>query len=207
MQNFIDTYNVSRETYQKLETYVALLQEWRQKFNLVSNSSLADVWNRHIADSAQLFKYLNNEVDSVYDLGSGAGFPAMVLAVMAQEQYPQIKFTLMESITKKTVYLNAVKQELKLDNVTVINSRSEDLTLPKADVITARAVASLDKLLNCVFKFTSRQTKLIFPKGKSYKEELDEAEKFWNFKLKVDKSQTSQDGVILLLENLRRKTK
>lgn len=207
MQNFIDTYNVSRETYQKLETYVALLQEWQQKFNLVSNSSLADVWNRHIADSAQLFKYLNNEVDSVYDLGSGAGFPAMVLAVMAQEQYPQIKFTLMESITKKTVYLNAVKQELKLDNVTVINSRSEDLTLPKADVITARAVASLDKLLNCVFKFTSRQTKLIFPKGKSYKEELDEAEKFWNFKLKVDESQTSQDGVILLLENLRRKTK
>lgn len=207
MQNFIDTYNVSRETYQKLETYVALLQEWQQKFNLVSNSSLADVWNRHIADSAQLFKYLNNEVDSVYDLGSGAGFPAMVLAVMAQEQYPQIKFTLMESITKKTVYLNAVKQELKLDNVTVINSRSEDLTLPKADVITARAVASLDKLLNCVFKFTNRQTKLIFPKGKSYKEELDEAEKFWNFKLKVDESQTSQDGVILLLENLRRKTK
>lgn len=207
MQNFIDTYNVSRETYQKLETYVALLQEWQQKFNLVSNSSLADVWNRHIADSAQLFKYLNNEVDSVYDLGSGAGFPAMVLAVMAQEQYPQIKFTLMESITKKTVYLNAVKQELKLDNVTVINSRSEDLTLPKADVITARAVASLDKLLNCVFKFTSRQTKLIFPKGKSYKEELDEAEKFWNFKLKVDESQTAQDGVILLLENLRRKTK
>ncbi len=207
MQNFIDTYNVSRETYQKLEAYVALLQEWQHKFNLVSNSSLPDVWNRHISDSAQLFKYLNAEVDSVYDLGSGAGFPALVLAIMAQEQYPQTKFTLMESITKKTLYLNAVKQELKLDNVSVINSRSEDLTLPKADVITARAVASLDKLLNCVFKFTDRQTKLIFPKGRSYQEELKEALKHWNFKLNIDNSQTSEDGVILLLENLRRKTK
>ena len=205
MQNFITTYNVSCETFQNLETYVALLQEWQQKFNLVSNNSLADVWNRHMADSAQLFKYLNNEVDSVYDLGSGAGFPAMVLAIMAKEKYPHIKFTLMESIAKKTLYLNEVKAKLNLDNVTVINGRSEDLNLPKADVVTARAVASLDKLLNYVFKFTDRQTKLIFPKGKSYQEELEEAKKFWNFKLKVDASQTSQDGVILLLENLRRK--
>ena len=205
MQNFITTYNVSCETFQNLETYVALLQEWQQKFNLVSNNSLADVWNRHMADSAQLFKYLNNEVDSVYDLGSGAGFPAMVLAIMAKEKYPHIKFTLMESIAKKTLYLNEVKAKLNLDNVTVINGRSEDLNLPKADVVTARAVASLDKLLNYVFKFTDRQTKLVFPKGKSYQEELEEAKNFWNFKLKVDASQTSQDGVILLLENLRRK--
>ena len=77
--------------------------------------------------------------------------------------------------------------------------------MPKADVVTARAVASLDKLLNYVFKFTDRQTKLVFPKGKSYQEELEKAKKFWNFKLKVDASQTSQDGVILLLEHLRRK--
>ena len=98
MKNFIDTYSVSRETYQKLEQLVALLNEWQAKFNLVSNNSLPDVWQRHIADSAQLFKYLNNQVDSVYDVGSGAGFPALVLAVMAQEQYPRLKFTLIEFI-------------------------------------------------------------------------------------------------------------
>ncbi len=207
MKNFIDTYNVSRETYQKLERLVALLNEWQAKFNLVSNNSLPEVWQRHIADSAQLFKYLNKRVDSVYDVGSGAGFPALVLAVMAQEQYPRLKFTLIESIGKKTLYLNEVKTVLNLNNVTVLNKRTEDLTLPPADVITARAVASLDKLLGYVFKFTNRQTKLIFPKGKSYHEELETAAKLWNFKLEVCKNETSADGVVLLLENLRRKSK
>ena len=207
MKNFIDTYSVSRETYQKLEQLVALLNEWQAKFNLVSNNSLPDVWQRHIADSAQLFKYLNNQVDSVYDVGSGAGFPALVLAVMAQEQYPRLKFTLIESIGKKTLYLNEVKTVLNLSNVTVLNKRTEDILLPPADVITARAVASLDKLLGYVFKFTNRQTKLIFPKGKSYREELETAAKLWNFKLEVCKNETSADGVVLLLENLRRKSK
>ena len=207
MKNFIDTYTVSRETYQKLEQLVALLNEWQAKFNLVSNNSLPDVWQRHIADSAQLFKYLNEQIDSVYDIGSGAGFPALVLAIMAQEQYPSMKFTLIESITKKTLYLNEVKTALNLNNVTVLNKRTEDLTLPPADVITARAVASLDKLLGYVFKFTTRQTRLVFPKGKSYREELEAADKNWNFKLEVCDNETSEDGVILLLENLRRKTK
>lgn len=207
MKNFIDTYSVSRETYQKLEQLVALLNEWQAKFNLVSNNSLPDVWQRHIADSAQLFKYLNNQVDSVYDVGSGAGFPALVLAIMAQEQYPRLKFTLIESIGKKTLYLNEVKTVLNLSNVTVLNKRTEDVLLPPADVITARAVASLDKLLGYVFKFTNRQTKLIFPKGKSYRDELETAAKLWNFKLEVCKNETSADGVVLLLENLRRKSK
>ncbi len=207
MKNFIDTYSVSRETYQKLEQLVALLNEWQAKFNLVSNNSLPDVWQRHIADSAQLFKYLNNQVDSVYDVGSGAGFPALVLAVMAQEQYPRLKFTLIESIGKKTLYLNEVKTVLNLSNVTVLNKRTEDVLLPPADVITARAVASLDKLLGYVFKFTNRQTKLIFPKGKSYRDELEATAKLWNFKLEVCKNETSADGVVLLLENLRRKSK
>ena len=207
MKNFIDIYSVSRETYQKLEQLVALLNEWQAKFNLVSNNSLPDVWQRHIADSAQLFKYLNNQVDSVYDVGSGAGFPALVLAVMAQEQYPRLKFTLIESIGKKTLYLNEVKTVLNLSNVTVLNKRTEDVLLPPADVITARAVASLDKLLGYVFKFTNRQTKLIFPKGKSYRDELEVAAKLWNFKLEVCKNETSADGVVLLLENLRRKSK
>ncbi len=207
MNDFKKIYTVSRETYQKLEQLVALLNEWQAKFNLVSNNSLPDVWQRHIADSAQLFKYLNNQVDSVYDVGSGAGFPALVLAIMAQEQYPDMKFTLIESVTKKTLYLNAVKTALNLNNVTILNQRTEDLTLPPADVITARAVASLDKLLGYVFKFTTRQTKLIFPKGKSYREELEGAGKMWNFKLSVCKNETSEDGVVLLLENLRRKSK
>lgn len=198
-------YDVSRETYQNLATMVEMLRQWQEKFNLVSRNSLPEVWSRHIADSAGLFKYLPDEVDSVYDIGSGAGFPGLVLAIMAKEKRPGTKFVLIESIAKKTLYLNAVKEALNLNNVKVINARAEDLPLPPADVITARAVASLDKLLNCVFKLTTRQTKLILPKGKTYQEELYEALKKWNFKMSVQKNEESTDGVILLLENLRRK--
>ena len=198
-------YDVSRETYQNLATMVEMLRQWQEKFNLVSCNSLPEVWSRHIADSAGLFKYLPDEVDSVYDIGSGAGFPGLVLAIMAKEKHPDTKFVLIESIAKKTLYLNAVKEALNLNNVKVINARAEDLPLPPADVITARAVASLDKLLNCVFKLTTRQTKLILPKGKTYQEELYEDLKKWNFKMSVQKNEESTDGVILLLENLRRK--
>ncbi len=207
MDNFITTYNVSRETYQKLEKLVGLLQVWQEKFNLVSRNSLSDVWMRHIADSAGLFKYITPEVNSVYDVGSGAGFPALILAIMAQETRSSMRFTLIESVTKKTLYLKTVKDELDLNNVTVINARTEGLDLPPADVVTARAVAALDKLLNYVFKLTTCRTKLIFPKGKSYQIELKKAFKNWNFNLSVQPNEQSADGVILLLENLRRKKK
>lgn len=200
-------YNVSRETYDKLATYVQMLKEWQQKFNLVSNNSISEVWERHISDSAQLFKYLPDDVDSVYDLGSGAGFPGLVLAIMAQEQRPDLKFRLIESITKKTVYLNAVKTELKLENVSIVNERVEKLKLPAAGVITARAMTALENLLTYAERLANRQTLMIFPKGKSYEEELAVAQKKWNFKLAIKKNEVSSDGVILLLQNVRRKSK
>lgn len=199
------TYNVSRETLAKLEAYVALLNEWQKKFNLVSNSSLADVWTRHIADSAALFHYLNPEAQKVYDLGSGAGFPAMVLAVMAEDIYPHMKFTLIESIGKKTLYLNEVKTVLALKNVKIINGRAENLKLPPADIVTARAVTALTNLLGFAYKLTDRHTDLILPKGRSFQQEIDEAHKKWNFYVKVESNPVSEDGVILCLKNLRRK--
>jgi len=205
MENFILKYNVSRETYSNLESYVALLREWQNKFNLVSKNSLEFVWERHIADSAQLFKYITDEVKVIYDFGSGAGFPAIVLAIIAKEKRPDIKFKLVESIGKKTLYLNEVKTQLNLENVDIFNDRVENLKLPVADMITARAMTSLDNLLKYSVLFSDKKTKLLFPKGKSYNEELDEAKKNWNFKLKVYKNELCDDGVILLLENLRRK--
>ena len=205
MEKFMLKYNVSRETYCLLESYVALLCEWQKKFNLVSNNSLPFVWERHVEDSAQLFKYLSDNVKRVYDFGSGAGFPALVLAIMAKEKRSGIKFKLVESITKKTLYLNAVKSALGLDNVEILNCRVESLKLSPADVITARAMTALDGLLEYSLPFCSKETKLIFPKGQSYEEELSKAKQKWNFKLKVEKNEISENGVILLLENLRRK--
>lgn len=205
MENFINKYNVSRETYLNFERYVALLKEWQTKFNLVSKNSLEFVWQRHIEDSAQLFNYIPENSDILYDFGSGAGFPAIVLAIIAKEKKPDLKFKLVESITKKTLYLNAVKKELQLENVEIINDRVENLHKQIADVITARAMTCLNNLLEYSYCFCDKETKLIFPKGRSYNNELDEAKKYWNFKLKIEKNQLCEDGVILIIENLRRK--
>ena len=205
MENFKKNFDVSRETFDKLKCYVDLLIEWQNKFNLVSKNSLAEVWTRHIADSAQLFQYFDKNTKNVYDFGSGAGFPALVLAIMAQEKIPEIKFTLVESITKKTLYLNTVKTVLHLDNVQIINDRVENLKLDNADIITARAMTSLNGLLKYAKLFSNKQTKLIFPKGKSFEQELSEAKNNWDFNLKICKNKFCDDGVILLLDGLRRK--
>ena len=111
MENFLNKYNVSRETFDKLKTYEATLREWQNKFNLVSNKSLEDAWNRHFWDSVQLIKYIPEKAKILYDFGSGAGFPGMVLAILAAEKMPNLQVFLIESIRKKTLYLNAVKEK------------------------------------------------------------------------------------------------
>lgn len=205
MEKFVKTYNVSRETIDKLSCYINLLKEWQNKFNLVSSKSLENVWQRHIADSYQLFQYIDNNIKTIYDIGSGAGFPALVLAIVAQEKRPDICFKLIESITKKTVYLNAVKSKLNLDNVEILNERSESLNLPPADMITARAVAALDKLFSFVKPLSSNRTVFFFPKGVSYRSEIDDAVKNWSFDCVILKNEVEPNGVILKISNLRKK--
>ena len=201
MKNFCDTYNVSRETFDKLKHYQSMLIEWQSKFNLVSSSTLDDAWNRHFLDSVQLFQYIPNQAKVLYDFGSGAGFPGMVLAIMANEKMPDLQVSLIESTTKKTLYLNAVKSKTNT-NVTILNDRIENLQLPKADVITSRAMASLTELLGYAYKFCKKESVCIFPKGKKYAEELSEAHKRWKFKCRIVASTQSDEGKILIINNL-----
>ncbi|MBR2299972.1 MAG: 16S rRNA (guanine(527)-N(7))-methyltransferase RsmG [Alphaproteobacteria bacterium] len=201
----MQTYNVSRETFAILSRYVNILTDWQAKMNLVSPKSLAEVWTRHIADSLQLYQYLNSDIKTVYDIGSGAGFPAIVLAIQSMAEHRDTKFKLIESITKKTVYLNAVKNELGLKNVEIINARSESLKLAPADVITARAVAALDKLFALALPLAGKHTVLLLPKGKTYQTEIDEALKHWSFYVKVLPNKVEPEGVILQIANLRKK--
>ena len=204
MNDFMNTYHVSRETFDILSRYVNILTEWQSKMNLVSPKSLDQIWTRHVADSAQLCAHLNSDSKLVYDIGSGAGFPAIVLAVMSKAEHRDTKFKLIESITKKTVYLNAVKTELELNNIEIINARTENLKLPPADIITARAVAALDKLLGFAFSFTSKNTILLLPKGKTYQEEVLEAKKHWRFDFEIIQNMVEPEGVILKISNLRK---
>ena len=203
MKNFCEKYNVSRETFLKLKCCQSMLEEWQQKFNLVSNATINDAWERHFLDSVQLFKYIPENASLMYDFGSGAGFPGIVIAVMANEKMPNLKVNLVESTTKKTVYLNAVKDNLKL-NVNIINDRIEKISAQKADVITSRAMTSLVDLLKYSYKFTDKNTVCIFPKGKKYKEELAEAHKYWKFKCSIYPSELSDEGKILIITNLNK---
>ncbi len=204
MKNFIEKYNVSCETIEKLKTYQELLFEWQKKFNLVSNSSLQNIWDRHFADSAQLYKYIPKTANTLIDFGSGAGFPAMVLAIMGLEKTPYLNVSMVESVKKKTLYLKEVADKTKT-NVTIINDRIENLPTIKYDVITSRAMASLVDLLEYSNRFCHKDTVCIFPKGKSYSSELAEAHKKWKFKCVIEASDVSEEGKILIITNIKKK--
>lgn len=204
MENFIEKYNVSHETFDRLQKYLSLLNEWQAKFNLVSKNSLPDAWNRHFEDSAQLYEYLPENAEIVYDFGSGAGFPALVLAAIAKEKNQHMSFVLFESIGKKSLFLNTVINELGL-NAMVINGRIESQKMLKADVITARALGSLDKLLEYAQNFCKNDTVCIFPKGKSFEEEIIDAQRKWSFSCEIKQNKVCSDGVILYISKIRRK--
>ena len=205
MNAFMETYNVSRETFDILSRFVNILTEWQGKMNLVSSKSLDQIWTRHIADSIELYQYLNADTNLVCDIGSGAGFPGVILAIVSMVEQRATKFKLIESITKKTVYLNDVKERLGLNNVEIINARSESLKIKPAGIITARAVAPLDKLLGLALPLTNKKTVLLFPKGKTYEIEIAQAQKHWHFDVSALKNSVEPEGVILKISNLRKK--
>ena len=192
---------------QKLHEFVALLTEWNAKMNLVSKNSLAEVWTRHVLDSAQLVAYLLPEMRRLTDIGSGAGFPALVLAILLQALNLPAEVVLIESIGKKAAYLREAASRLDLPNVRVINARVENTVFKDvaADVITARAVAALDVLCGYAAKISGRQTRALFLKGQSHAAELTEAQKHWQFASHIYPNKYSTDGVIIQLWNIRNK--
>lgn len=200
----IAQYKVSRETFKRIENFVSLLLEWNEKMNLVSKNAVKDIWLRHVLDSAQLAKYLSKENFALVDVGSGSGFPGMVLGIMMKEYSPESKITLVESIGKKVAYLQNVVERLELDNVDVCHNRAENCLLSSPDFITARAVASLDKIFSYTEKMATPKTSFLLLKGKTYKLELAEAEKNWKFNSEVYANQYSDDGVVLKITNLRK---
>ncbi len=205
MNNFCEKYNVSRETYLKLDRYCQSLTEWQEKFNLISKNTLNDIWNRHIEDSAQIFEHIPSKAKKLLDIGSGAGFPGMVIAIIASEKTPYLNITLVDSIHKKTLYLNHVKELNNLSNVEILNDRAENITGSKFDVITARAVTALTELLKYSHPLLSKNGVCIFLKGRSYKDEIFTARQNWNFDCKEINSQTSDEGKILIISNIAKK--
>lgn len=197
-----DTFNVSRETFERLSEYVELVKRWNPKINLVSKSSIDMLWDRHIWDSAQIFNHAPIGQNWL-DIGSGGGFPALVVAIMAKELDPHQRVTMIESDTRKAVFLRTVIRELDL-NASVLTQRIEQVPAQEARVLSARALADLNLLLNFAERHLDPSGVCLFMKGETWKEELAEAQKSWRFSYKSHPSLTNSKAAILEIKELCR---
>jgi len=196
---------VSRETEARLDRYVELLREWQAKTNLVAPSTLAQLWTRHIADSLQLLD-LAPSAKVWIDLGSGGGFPGVVLACALTET-PRAMVHLVERNAKKAAFL---REALRVTgaagtvHLAGIEDIVERITGP-VDCVTARAVASLDQLIGFAEPLVRRGAKAFFLKGQDVEAELTEATKYWKIAPHLHSSRTGRQGWIVELDHVERR--
>ena len=199
--NLFSDLNVSRETYGALKAYQLLLDKWTTRINLISKSTREGVWARHICDSAQVMGLASKHAAHWIDIGSGGGFPGLVVAILAKELNSKLRVTLIESDQRKAVFLRTVVRELQL-NAMVQAKRIEAVGPLRADVISARALADLNDLLRLTYPFMSQNTQCLFMKGKNWSKEVKEAEKSWQFQAERFISKTNDEAVILSVRNV-----
>ena len=189
---------------EKLKIYHDLLLQWQKKINLISPATIANAWDRHFVDSQQLSQYIPNHVQSICDIGSGAGFPGLILAIMN----PEIHVTLIESDTRKCAFLRTVSRETKCNNVTILNGRiEENICDIEADMVSARALASLRQLVIYTKPLWENNInfKILCPKGQNYRDEIDDACLKYDFDLSDYGSQTDPNARILIVGNILEK--
>jgi len=193
----------SPETAARLDALVATLTRWAPRINLVARSTLETVWTRHVEDSAQLLDLVPTTARRWVDLGAGAGFPGLVIAAIAAERAPDLTLTLVESDSRKAAFLGAAARQMAVD-VTIRISRIEALTSDAFDVVSARALAPLPKLLEYAAPLLAPNGVAVFPKGEGWKGELTEASERWHMAADVRPSVTHRDAVILVLSEIAR---
>ncbi len=192
---------VSRETLDALSAHVALLEKWQPKINLVSKASLKDVWTRHVVDSAQLWPLIPENATTITDLGSGAGFPGLTLAISGRDR-PGLKVHLIESDSRKAVFLREAIRATGAP-AEVHNARAEVLEPWASDVVTARALAPLIELLPLAVPFVGKGGIALFLKGRSADDELTNARAWGRFEAQALPSHTAGEAQILKLSGFR----
>ena len=196
-EEFARRFDVSRETLVSLSAYVALMEKWQPHINLVSPATLPDIWHRHILDSAQLALYLpavsGRQRCQILDIGSGAGFPGLVLAILGVGDVQ-----LVESDQRKAAFLQTVIRELGL-SARVSNQRIETLPACQPDVITARALAAMPKLMSLITPQLHKGLTCLFLKGASVDQELTNFQTYSTMIPHLYSSVTNEDGVIVKL--------
>jgi len=206
-EDFARAFDVSRETLDQLSLYVALLEQWQPRINLVAGATLSEVWHRHIADGAQLLA-LAPDARTWLDLGSGAGFPGLVIAIMAHTQ-PGPRVTLIESDRRKSAFLSEVARRTGI-SVEIHTARIEQIAtqrmLEPVDVVSARALAPLVRLLPLSLPFFGDATLGLFPKGRDAESEVAQARANWAFDVEMTPSLTDAAARIVAIRRPRART-
>ncbi len=206
-EDFAGVFNVSRETLERLKLYVAVLEQWQPRINLVAGATLPEVWNRHLADSAQLLALAPN-ARTWLDLGSGAGFPGLVIAIMTHDQ-PGPRVTLIESDRRKSAFLAEVARQTGI-SVEIHTARVEQIAthdmLKPVDVVSARALAPLVRLIPLSLPFFGDATLGLFPKGRDAESEVTQARATWAFDVEMTPSLTDAAARIVAIRRPRART-
>ena len=202
-EEFANAANVSRETMARLDAMDRVLIDWSERHNLIARSTIKDRWERHFLYSAQLEPLLPKGIKTIVDMGSGAGFPGLVLAAMLAEK--NVSVTLIESTQKKAAFLSEAANAMGLSNLKVVPSRIESVKLGfTPDIITARALARLDKLLAYGAEIAGKTTRYFLLKGQDVEGELTAAAKSWHMEVIRHQSRTSPEATILEIGKLAR---
>lgn len=195
--------NVSRETYAELQAFMELVQKWTLRINLISKSSVPYIWDRHIVDSVQLYHLAPEHFWRWIDIGSGGGFPGIVMAILGKAAQPNATFTLIESDQRKATFLRTAARELSLP-VTVIADRIENVAPQEADVVSARALTALSTLLPLIARHMNPDGIALLHKGQRYQAEIAEARQSWSFDLEEHPSMTDPDARLLTVKRIHR---
>ena len=204
LNSYFPDLNVSRETYEQLCVYEQLLLRWQKKTNLIGSGTVGEIWARHIIDSFQSIAILPTANHWV-DIGSGGGFPGIIIAQQLQSDKSS-KVHLVESNEKKCVFLRQVSRKTGI-RVNIHNQRIDDALahLERPNVVTARAVAPLGKLMSMTAQWLENGVTGLFYKGKNSNDEIGVAREEWEFEVKFHQSVLDQDSVILEIRNLNKK--
>jgi 16S rRNA (guanine527-N7)-methyltransferase len=202
-ERFVSSFDVSRETLERLDIYADLLRKWNPSINLVAKSTLGQLWERHFFDSAQILEVSELREGRWVDLGTGGGFPGLIVAILAANERAGISVTCIESDLRKAVFLQTVIRELGIE-ATVLSDRIEDIPPLSADVVSARALAPLPQLLGYAERHLAENGKAIFLKGAKVAREMKEALETWSFELDTYPSKTDPEASILKIGDIRR---
>jgi 16S rRNA (guanine527-N7)-methyltransferase len=207
-QAFAKAFAVSRGTLDRLHTYDRLLRQWQKAVNLVAPGTLDEIWHRHFADSAQLVALAPPGARTWLDLGSGAGFPGLVVAIMLAERNTG-QMTLIESDQRKAAFLGEVARKTGVP-VDIHAARAENTAtqtkVAAVDVVTARALAPLPRLLRLAAPYFGPRTTGLFLKGRDVESELEEARAAWSFVCELEPSLTDSEGRIAVIRKLHPRT-